>query len=1190
MPYYDADQQKDFPAPRRPVLKLNEEIVTLFRQLLAIPGGSCLFCNTIDAEGDLIKPISSNISCSCASEIPPNKNPFFTTMRHMAHYDYHAVGRAEVIVTPHLEMVRPIDQFHYGFALPPWQEDSKPVLVEDQLRNWQASKLAGKEFIAPLHLMLLEALWTAVLPGGYFGAVLPRHWIGGAMRYMKWWNENVALVARIVLPSIVVMQEKLCTEPQDFEEYKTLKNKVSFNPDEVNSLPEYCEGMQGTRPFVSSGNLVLFLWHKTVDPEQVSRSHVMFFATRRWTAFIGRLKNLEQKEIDKCLKSFGRSDWFRYSIRPWLKFIEEDNRRYRTGDHVPHTLHAPDELRIIHAEEESRPRYEVKATLSEIAADPLAVHIKPGPPVKLYTYTPAAQGALQELQYTSGLFVERGRAKDKDDADKDEAPMDNFTRNLKARSFTEQKEELLKAICDQGLHPYLSAQDHQRVTREERWLDIQLSPIERTIQVPSGEPGITHWETLYDDMSIPKMYPEIWDLWVSRAKMMKMDKFATTYDFQFNDIIWMACKSSVLNGNVMGLGKTREICLAALLRGCEKSLIVSPTRLIGVWQEEIETTIANYVRRVKLNWMGKPMNADINVIQWAKDCQPDDLRMFNIISYEKLPRVPNDALFFECPICKFVICCLKGIDKHACPKCNEGREQHRLAMNAKLMVKKYRLQNGVVVDDRVSSRNLVMMLPCDKQQRKIGRKAKQRRAMDPITGQETIVTDYMEYHRNPHLKWTFSHLLRNRFTFIGVDEANYIKNAKAQRSTAMNKLTARRRVSATGTPVRGYPKSIVNILNWTFKRSVFPEYRSNGKNESGARKFENKYAYYIDRKGAPPKLIPRINNPELFQAEIAPLLLRHLRNEPLVAKDVPPRMPEIETILVPMDLQHRVYYQRWLEMFAEWWRMKRLEEDKKESAAITNDLLVKLGYLLRASSIPHFMLDKITKGKDPQGKLWASLIGLYTGPVTAKFELCTKLVDRIVNEEEEKVIVFCWYVANLELGRVWCQAQKPVIPAIKIDGSVSTEIKVGPNRSERQMRVDRFRYKDYMVMWAAIKCMAEGYNIPEANHGIFHDYTWEPADWQQAIARMLRPAQKRPVYGTFLVHEGTADEYVSALVQLKARSITEGVDYESFEDFKASMVPDFIAYANAIVEGKDRELTSRMRDQVEELKKQWSDE
>jgi SNF2 family DNA or RNA helicase len=1187
----DSDEVKDFPLPSRPMLRLDQEVVHLFRQLLAIPGGTHLFCNTVDGQGKLIEPFAQHsIACACASEIPPKENPFLHKMRYMAHYSYNTAGRAEVIVTPHLNMVRPIDQFHYGFALPPWTEDSKPVLVEDQLRDWKASKLAGKEFVAPLHLMLLEALWNAVLPGGYFGAVLPRHWIGSAMRYMKWWNENVALVAKIVLPSTVVMQDKLCVEPRDFEEYKSREHQVSFNPLEVNDLPEHCQGMHGTRPFLSSGNLVLFIWHKTVDPEEISRTHAMFFASRRWTAFIGKLKNLESKEIDKCLKSFGRSDWFRYSVRPWLKFIEDDNRKYRKGDSIPHTLHAPDELRIIHAEEESRPRYEVKATLNEIAADPLAVHIKPGPPVKLYTYIPQAQGALQEIQYASGLHVERGRQRNKED-EKDEAPLDNFTKELKARSFTEQKENLLKILCDQGLHPYLLAQDHQRVIKEARWLDIQLSPIERTVQVPSGEPGISHWETLYDDMSIPRVYPEIWDTWVARAKEMKLDKFNTTYDFQFNDIIWMACKSSVLNGNVMGLGKTREVALAGLLLGCEKVLIVSPTRLIGVWQDEIETTIANYVRRVRLNWMGKPMNADINIIQWAKDCRPENMRMFNIISYEKLPRVPNDALFFECPACKFVICSLKGIEQHACPKCNEGREQHRLAMNAKLNAKKYKDEQGRTIDDRVSSRKLVMMIPCDKQQRKISKKAFNREVMDPITGQPTIITEFKEFHRKPHLKWTFSHLLRNRFTFIGVDEANYIKNAKAQRSTAMNKLTARRRVSATGTPVRGYPKSIVNILNWTFKRSVFPEYRSNGKNETGARRFENKYAYYVDRKGSPPKLIPRINNPELFQAEIAPLLLRHLRNEPEVAKAVPPRMPEVETILIPMDPQHRIYYKRWLEVFAEWWQLKRMEEDR-QAATKVNDLLVKLGYLMRASSMPHFMLDKLTKGKDPQGKLWASLIGPYTGPVTAKFELCTKLVDRIVNEEEEKVMVFCWYVANLELGRVWCQAQKPPIAALKIDGSVSTEIKIGKhnNRSERQMRVDRFRYKDYMVLWAATKCMAEGYNIPEANHAIFHDYTWEPADWEQAIARMLRPAQKRPVYGTFLVHEGTADEYVSALVQLKARSVREGVDYEAFDDFKASMVPDFIAYANAIVEGKDKELTSRMRDQVEELKKQWSEE
>jgi SNF2 family DNA or RNA helicase len=327
--------------------------------------------------------------------------------------------------------------------------------------------------------------------------------------------------------------------------------------------------------------------------------------------------------------------------------------------------------------------------------------------------------------------------------------------------------------------------------------------------------------------------------------------------------------------------------------------------------------------------------------------------------------------------------------------------------------------------------------------------------------------------------------------------------------------------------------------------------------------------------------------PEMFQQEVAPMLLRHTRHEPAVARCIPPKTPVVNQIIVEMDKQHRAYYERWLKQFSIWWAKKREEEDGKPSGATMNDLLVKLGYLINASTIPHFMLDDLTGG---DGAEWSKIIGPFDSDQTvAKFQAATKLIQRNA-ERDEKTIAFCWRRKNLILGRTWCANQNPQIRSLMIDGTVSNQIKEGSNRSEKQERVNRFRYQDYKVLWAGIQTMKEGFNIPEANHGIFLDYTWEPADWQQALARMLRPAQKRTVYATFMCHKGTVDEYIAALVQLKARSADEGVDYQSFSDFNSSMIPDFKMYADAIVDGTEDVMRTKMWSAVEKLRQELEDE
>jgi hypothetical protein len=109
-------------------------------------------------------------------------------------------------------------------------------------------------------------------------------------------------------------------------------------------------------------------------------------------------------------------------------------------------------------------------------------------------------------------------------------------------------------------------------------------------------------------------------------------------------------------------------------------------------------------------------------------------------------------------------------------------------------------------------------------------------------------------------------------------------------------------------------------------------------------------------------------------------------------------------------------------------------------------------------------------------------------------------------------------------------------------------------------------------------------NIPEANRGILMDCSWDPAEARQAIGRMIRPAQQKTIYSTFLMHKGTIDGYMAALCYLKGRSSDEGLDYMEFGDFSTELIPDIKQYADAIVDGTQEQMKQKMWLAVEHIR------
>ncbi|KRR14920.1 hypothetical protein CQ12_32280 [Bradyrhizobium jicamae] len=126
----------------------------------------------------------------------------------------------------------------------------------------------------------------------------------------------------------------------------------------------------------------------------------------------------------------------------------------------------------------------------------------------------------------------------------------------------------------------------------------------------------------------------------------------------------------------------------------------------------------------------------------------------------------------------------------------------------------------------------------------------------------------------------------------------------------------------------------------------------------------------------------------------------------------------------------------------------------------------------------------------------------------------------------EKVVVFTCYSAGIERHRkVWADA------AVTITGSDSV--------AARQEAVDRFQDDpDVKVALCNIIAGGVGITLTAANHVLFQDLDWVPANHTQAEDRCYRLAQTRSVTVEYFQAANSLDRYIAELLAQKMELIT----------------------------------------------------
>lgn len=339
------------------------------------------------------------------------------------------------------------------------------------------------------------------------------------------------------------------------------------------------------------------------------------------------------------------------------------------------------------------------------------------------------------------------------------------------------------------------------------------------------------------------------------------------------------------------------------------------------------------------------------------------------------------------------------------------------------------------------------------------------------------------------------------FSFIFLDEAQYIKNHATKTTRAIKKLNASHRFALTGTPIENRLSEIWSIFDF-----LMPG-------------FLGSYAYFMQRyesdiiagdKAAAKRL----------QALIGPFVLRRLKSA--VLKDLPEKMES--TIHVPLYGEQKKLYDANEQNLRETLNMQKRKNSSRghrRSNALPQNSIEILAELTRLRQIA---LDPSLVYDNFRGR-------------ASKIDIICELVGQAM-ATGKKVLIFSQFTSYLD-----------ILKAALEDRSIDFYEIVGSTRKQDRIDlVNRFNSDKTPVFLVSLKAGGTGLNLVGAQVVIHADPWWNAAATNQATDRAHRIGQKNDVMVYKIIAKDTIEERIEILQQKKtnlADAIVKQVDASS---------------------------------------------
>lgn len=358
--------------------------------------------------------------------------------------------------------------------------------------------------------------------------------------------------------------------------------------------------------------------------------------------------------------------------------------------------------------------------------------------------------------------------------------------------------------------------------------------------------------------------------------------------------------------------------------------------------------------------------------------------------------------------------------------------------------------------------------------------SKRKQYFEAIDDHDLVITTY------PLLARDKDTLLAHQFHLLILDEAQVIKNPRAQAGLIARNIDTRHRLCLTGTPMENHLGEL-----WSLFDFLLPGLLGNSK------QFRRFFRTPIEKQG-------NEATAERLSRRVRPFLLRRTKDQ--VATELPSKTEIIQTVALE-GKQRELYEAVRLAMH----RRVREEIDRQglgRSHIIVLDALLKLR---QVCCDPRLV--KIDKAK--------------TVKQSAKLEMLMELLPEMV-EEGRRILLFSQFTTML--GLIEDELKKADISHVKLTGQTR----------DRETPIKSFQSGKVPLFLISLKAGGVGLNLTAADTVIHYDPWWNPAVERQATDRAHRIGQRQAVFVYKLICAGTLEEKILAMQQRK-QALADGL-------------------------------------------------
>lgn len=322
-------------------------------------------------------------------------------------------------------------------------------------------------------------------------------------------------------------------------------------------------------------------------------------------------------------------------------------------------------------------------------------------------------------------------------------------------------------------------------------------------------------------------------------------------------------------------------------------------------------------------------------------------------------------------------------------------------------------------------------------------------------------------------------LLEHQFFYLILDEAQVIKNPKAQATQIAQQISAKHRLCLTGTPMENHLGELWSLFNF-----LTPGFLGD------AALFRQLYRNPIEQE------LDETRRTQLSQ-RIKPFMLRRTKAE--VASDLPPKTEILKT--VEMDGEQRDLYESIRLAMHEKIRTEIADKGFDRSQIIILDALLKLR---QVCCDPRLLRMKTAQNITQ----------------SAKLELLMDIVPEMV-KAGRRILLFSQFTTMLE--HIGNSLQQKSLAFVKLTGQTR----------DRETPIQRFQADEVPIFLISLKAGGTGLNLTNADTVIHYDPWWNPAVENQATDRAHRIGQDKSVFVYKLITAGTIEEKIIELQERK---------------------------------------------------------